>query len=252
MIEAILIDDEPSNNLVLASMLKEYFPGISIIGVAENCRDAVKMIKETTPHLVFLDIEMPYGNAFDLLDQCRPWQFEVIFVTAFDEYALKALRYNALDYLLKPVDIEELKNAVSRVFERIRKKKDQTAQIEFLLNSFQQQHTALEKIALPVKDSLIFVNIADIIRCEARAGYTIFYIKEKGKLVSTRNIREFEELLPDDIFIRIHNSHLVSLNYIVSYSKGRGGVVEMSDGSRLEVAIRRKDDLLAKFGFKKQ
>jgi two-component system LytT family response regulator len=195
---------------------------------------------------VFLDIEMPFGNAFDLLDKLTPVNFQVIFVTAFDNYALKAFRYYALDYLLKPVDIEELKTAVKKAGERVREK-NMSQKLDVFLQTLKPAKSNLQKIGLPTNDGLIFTNIEDIVRCEASGSYTIIYLQDKQKFVVSKSLKEYEDLLPEDIFCRVHHSHIVNLTYVKKYFKGRGGYIEMSDGSSIEVATRKRDEFLAKF-----
>jgi two-component system, LytTR family, response regulator len=250
MISAVLIDDEPKNNAILEKMLVEFCPEVMVAGIAANSRDGIDIIRKLKPDLVFLDIEMPYGNAFDLLDRLKPFTFDVIFVTAFDNYTLKAFKYSALDYLLKPVDIEELKAAVERVIEKRKLQLVDMRQIELLLSNLKNPRNNVEKIALPSSQGLEFHDMQDIVRCEAQRGYTYIHLKSGQKIVSSRNIKDFEDLLPESVFFRIHNSHLVNLNFISKYLKGRGGNIEMTDGTVLEVATRRKDELLARFGAK--
>lgn len=247
MIRAILIDDEPKNNRILKLMLEEFCPDVLIEGQADNTADGVNLIKEVEPDLVFLDIEMPYGSGFDLLDQLKPVSFEVIFITAFNNYSLKAIKYSALDYLLKPVNIDELVTAVAKASEKVTSR-NVNARIENLLYNLKRPQSDVQKIALPAKEGYVFVLLSDIIRCESKSGYTTFYVKDMEKIVSSRSIKGYEPLLANDIFFRIHNSHIVNLNYIKKYHRGRGGYIEMEDGSMLEVATRRKDELMARFG----
>jgi len=247
MIKALIVDDEPKSVKILSTLLQEYCPGVILAGTAHKADQAIALIRQVQPNLVFLDIEMPSGNGFDMLDRLRPVNFEVIFVTAFNEYPLKAFRYNALDYLLKPLNIEELQAAVHKAAGNIKLKSFNT-QLEVFLQSLKKTPPPLQKIALPEKNGIILVSITDIIRCEASRGYTTFIIKNKEKLLSSKNIKEYEEILPEDTFFRLHNSHLVNLNYIRMYHRGRGGQVEMEDGTLVEVAVRRKDELLARLG----
>lgn len=250
MIRAVIIDDEPKNITILEKMLEQFCPQVEVTGRASDSRTGADTIKQERPDLVFLDIEMPYGNAFDLLDSLKPINFEVIFVTAFDNYMLKAFKYSALDYLLKPVDIGELKAAVDNVIHRKTSRPIDMQQLELLLSTLKNPRMPLERIALPSQDGLELHNINDIVRCEAQRGYTHIFLQNGQKILSSRNIKEFEDLLPDSIFFRIHNSHLVNLNFVKRYQKGRGGFLEMNDGTQIEVAIRRKDELLARFGYK--
>lgn len=247
MIRSVLIDDEPKNNRILKMMLEEFCPEVTIAGQTDNVTDGVNLIREVKPDLVFLDIEMPHGNGFDLLDQLMPIRFEVIFITAFNDYSLKAIKYSALDYLLKPVNIDELKTAVIKAAEKIASRKV-NARIENLLYNLHKPQQELQKIALPSREGYVFVLLTDIIRCESKTGYTTFYVAGAEKIMSSRNIKEYEPLLPNEIFFRIHNSHIINLNHVKKYHRGRGGYLEMDDGATIEVATRRKDELLARFG----
>lgn len=247
----ILIDDEPKNIRILKKMLADFCPETEVVGEAENARQGIEIILKEKPDLVFLDIEMPYGNAFDMLDKLKPVDFEIIFVTAFDNYTLKAFKYSALDYLLKPVSIEELVAAVKKATQRRREVHSLIAnQVGNFLQTMQKSDSNLHKIALPSKEGLVFIKLADIIRCEASAGYTHIFLKGAEKVISSRNIKEYEDLLPDSLFFRVHNAHLINLNFVKKYHKGRGGYIEMDDGALIEVASRRKDDLLLRFGMR--
>jgi two-component system, LytTR family, response regulator len=247
MMRALIIDDEPKNVRILKRLLDDYCPQIEVAGEAGDARAALTTIREIKPDIVFLDIEMPYGNAFDLLDKLLPVDFEIIFITAFDDYTLKAFKYSALDYLLKPVDIDELKAAVKKAAEKIAGK-NINLQLGNLLSNLKNNQAALQKIALPAADGIIFINVEEIIRCEANGNYTIIYADSKEKITASKTIKDYEELLPPSIFCRIHNSHIINLNRIKKYHKGRGGFVVMDDGTSIEVASRRRDEFLAKFG----
>jgi two-component system, LytTR family, response regulator len=244
---ALIIDDEPKNVRILKKLLEDYCPQVVVTGEAGDARVAYTTIRELKPELVFLDIEMPYGNAFDLLDKLMPVDFEIIFITAFDDYTLKAFKYSALDYLLKPVDIDELKAAVKKTAEKIAGK-NINLQLGNLLSNLKNNQATLQKIALPSADGIIFINVEEIIRCEANGNYTIIYADSKEKITASKTIKDYEELLPPSIFCRIHNSHIINLNRIKKYHRGRGGFVVMDDGTSIEVASRRRDEFLAKFG----
>jgi two-component system LytT family response regulator len=246
MIKAVIIDDEENNIGALQSLLTQFCPEIDITGTAGNARQAFTVISELQPQLVFLDIEMPMGNGFDLLEKLMPVNFEVIFVTAFDQYAITAFRYSALDYLLKPVSIDDLKRAVSRSVIRIAEK-NVNNRIETLINNFRNEAQGLKKIGLPTAEGLIFEAIENIIHLQAESNYTLVFIRNKKKMTITKSLKEFEDLLPASIFCRLHHSHIVNLNYITRYYKGRGGYVELSDGTTVEVSTRKKDDFLEKF-----
>jgi two-component system, LytTR family, response regulator len=248
MITAVIIDDEPKNVRVLKNMISEFCPEVSLLGEANNSNEGKQLIQQKKPELVFLDIEMPYGNGFDLINELMPIDFEVIFVTAFDKYMLQALKYSALDYLLKPVNIDELKWAVEHANVRI-KKNSINQQLSVLLENFKKQESGLKKIAVPTAEGFDFILIEEIIRCEAQGPYTRIFIKGSKSILVSKPLKEYETLLPDTIFLRIHNSHLVNLNFIKKYNRGRGGYIEMDDGTMLEVAIRRKDEFLSRFGY---
>jgi len=245
MINAVIIDDEPGNIRVLKELLQEYcWDDVAILGEAGQADDAYTLIQEVHPELVFLDVEMPYGNGFDLLDKLMPIEFEVIFVTAFNDYTLKAFKYSALDYLLKPVNLEELRSAVQKAGERLQLKRS-NLQLNNLLSNMRQPDPSAKKLAIPGIDSISFIRFDDIICVEAEGGYSRLYLKDGQTVMSSKGIKEYEDILPVSLFIRVHNSHIVSLNCIKKYHRGRGGYVEMEDGQMIEVASRRKDKFLA-------
>jgi two-component system LytT family response regulator len=243
MIQAIIIDDEPGNIDVLKKMIADFCEDIEISGTAASVEEAIAVIKETKPDLVFLDIEMPGKNAFDLIDYLNPVGFEIIFVTAFEHYALKAFRYSAIDYLLKPVNIRELREAIEKARKRIKERNFQ----DRLNNFFNIERKKETKIAIQLKDGYSFINYNDIICCSSEGAYTVIYLCNGSKLLSSNNLKHFTELLPEDIFCRIHNSHLVNLQHAVRYSKGRGGTLLMVNKMMLEVSQRKKDELLNRF-----
>ena len=242
MINCLIVDDEPRNVSILRKMLERYCTGITVTGEATTIAAATALIRTSTPQLVFLDIEMRRGNAFDLLDQLGPVNFEIIFVTAFDSYAIKAFRYNALDYLLKPIDVGDLKLAVEKAARRIGEQAI-NQRLDKFMDSIRGAAT-VAKIALPVNDGLMFYAVKDIVYCSAEGGYTWFgFVTGKSLLVSG-TLKEFEDMLPPDVFCRIHNSHLVNVDHVKKYHRGKGGIVEMTDGKTLEISFRRKDDFL--------
>lgn len=244
MLNTVIVDDEPKNLRILKKLLQDYCPKIKVCGEATDVKMAYNVIKELKPSLVLLDIEMPYGNAFDLLDSLRPIDFEIIFITAFDNYSLKAFKYSAIDYLLKPVDITELQDATDKAIQKI-SNNNINEQVELLLNNFKNPQNNLQKIAIPTLDGFVFIHVDEIIRCEANGAYTFIYVANSEKIIASKGIKEYEEILPQAVFCRIHNSHLVNLNRIKKYNKGRGGTVIMEDGATLEVASRRRDEFLS-------
>ena len=247
MITAIIVDDDIKNIRVLKGLLEEFCPQVQVIGEAYGIEEAVTVVKANNPQLVFLDIEMPYGNGFQLLDRLMPVDFEIIFITAYDNYAVKAIRYCALDYLLKPVNIKELLQAVQRTTEQV-KTKETNLKLQVFVDALRSRQNEMQKIAIPGMDGLNFVDMKSIVRCESDRNYTHVYLLHGKKITTTKTIGEFEEILPEGIFFRIHNSHLINLNCIKKYFKGRGGYVVMDDDTNIEVAARRKDSFLNRFG----
>lgn len=243
MIRTVIVDDETDSRNVLRKLLETYCTQVIVVGMAAGVDTASILIRETSPDLVFLDIEMIHGNGFDLLNGLLPMSFQVIFVTAFEEYAIKAFKYSAVDYLLKPVDIEELQRAVEKASARKQDKVDLTP-IRTLLQNVGVMQLSQQKMAIPTINGLSFIAMQDIIRFEAQGNYTAIYLTNGQTLMATRNIKEYELLLPEAIFCRIHNSHIINLQKIQKYQKGRGGQVIMEDGTAIEVAIRRRQEFL--------
>jgi two-component system, LytTR family, response regulator len=243
MIRTVLIDDETDSIRVLQKLLQTYCPQVEVVGTAEGVETGLAIIQEMRPDLLFLDIEMTRGNAFDLLNQLRPLTFQVIFVTAFDNYAIRAFKYNAVDYLLKPVDIDELVNAINRVAERS-KQRNIVDQMQLFLDNMGTYSLAQQKMAVPTPDGLIFINLREVVRLEAKSNYTQINLENGEVLMATRTIKDYEDILPETLFCRIHNSHIINLQKIEKYHKGRGGHVVLEDGSEIEVAIRRRQEFL--------
>jgi len=245
-ISAVIIDDEPGNVLTLVELVKQYCPNVSIAGTAPDPLKGYDLVVEAKPDLVFLDIEMPYGNAFDLLDKLLPVSFEVIFVTAFNDYAIKAFKYAALDYILKPVNIDELKAAINKVSQRL-EEKNINIRISSLLDNLRSGNTVPQKIALPTIEGCSFENVNDIMYLQAEGSYTYIQSKEKTKLLVSKNLKEFEEILPPASFCRIHHSSIININFVKKYFKGRGGYVQMDDGITIEISARKKNDFFERF-----
>lgn len=243
MIRTVLIDDETDSVRVLQKLLETYCPQVEVVGTAEGVETGLAIIQEMRPDLLFLDIEMTRGNAFDLLNQLRPLTFQVIFVTAFDNYAIRAFKYSAVDYLLKPVDIDELVNAITRVAERS-KQRNIVDQMQLFLDNMGTYSLGQQKMAVPTLDGLIFINLREVVRLEAKSNYTQINLENGEALMATRTIKDYEDILPETLFCRIHNSHIINLQKIEKYHKGRGGYVVLEDGSEIEVAIRRRQEFL--------
>lgn len=245
-VKTILVDDEPGNIITLRELLKNYCPFIEVMGIAEDIVQAEQLIQKVQPELVMLDIEMPYGNGFDLLEKVRPANFEVIFVTAFDNYAIRAFKYAAVDYILKPVNIAELQDAVEKVRKRITEKSVNT-KIELLLSTIKPTQADANKIAFPTADGLQFETIENILFIEASGNYSNVHIKGRKKYLVGKSVGDIEQILPPADFCRVHNSYIINIRSVSKYHRGRGGFVTMEDGTKIEVAVRKKDEFLARF-----
>jgi two-component system LytT family response regulator len=244
MLRAIIIDDEKHSREALARLLAKNCPEVEVIAQCSNTEDAENAITEYNPDLIFLDVEMPGSGGFDLLKKLKEINFEIIFVTGFSQYAVQAIRFSALDYILKPIVPGELVAAVQRAGAKAIKQQ-QREKIDLLLNNIQYLNTD-KKIALATLTGLVFVPIRMIIRCESDNTYTTFYLKDNTNILVSKSIGEFEELLMDYHFLRVHQSHLINLRYVKSYKKGEGGVVVMEDNSVVDVSRRRKEQLIAR------
>jgi two-component system LytT family response regulator len=244
-IPTVIVDDEPKNIALLEKMIGLYCPQLSVCGHATSIESATKIIRQENPTVVFLDIEIRGGNAFQLLDLLKPVKFEVIFVTAYDNYLLKAIKYSALDYLLKPINIEELIIAVNKSVDKIQSQQT-SERIESLLQNIISPKP-LSTIAVPTSLGFDLISVHKITRCEAKGGYTIIFMNEGRSYTASKTLKEYEELLPEQNFFRVHHSHIVNTHFIAKYHKGKGGVIEMMDKSIVPLAARRKNDFLKLF-----
>jgi two-component system LytT family response regulator len=242
VIKTIIIDDEVSGRKTLSWLLEEYCPELELVGMADGVDSGVKLIDKSNPDLVFLDIELTPGSGFDILEQCPNANFEVIFVTAYDEYAIKAFRFSAVDYLVKPVNVEDLQKSIKRI-----KKQDSGSvikqQIETLLANIKGKEQKLSKLAIPTQDGYELIDTAEIIWCESDGSYTKFHTKSRS-IMASKTMGEFETMLTEQGFFRIHRTHMINFNHITRYIKGRGGCILMNDGTELAVSRYRKDELL--------
>ncbi len=240
-LKALLIEDEANSREILRNYLAKYCPDVDLLGEASSIKEGLSLIEEHVPDLVFLDVEMPFGNAFDLLDQLPDRSFETVFVTAYDHYAKDALNNQAAYYLTKPIAIEELIKAVALVKE-IREKESELHDKVLPATLAQVQG----KLTLPQLDGFIVLNTNEILYCKADDNYTEIYLAEKKHLAS-KTLRYFEEALEAYPFARIHKSFLVNVNEIVKYHRGKGGSVVLSNGKEIQVAASRKKELLSYF-----
>ena len=243
MIRALIIDDEQHCIDRLTGLVEEHLSSaVHIMDSFKTAGDAERAINKYKPELVFLDVQLGDKTAFDLLKKLDKINFEIIFTTAYEKYAIQAFKFSALDYLLKPVVADDLKQAVNRMLEK-NPKIDTTKKLETLLSNLS---TSTRKICVPVVNGIIVLKIDDIVRCEADINYTTLFLKDKQKLVVAKTLKEFEELLGGYNFFRVHNSNMINLSYVKSYNKGKGGSVTMMDNSEIEVSTRRKEEFLKK------
>jgi two-component system, LytTR family, response regulator len=246
MIKAILIDDEMHCIKTLSILLKEYCPGVQIMEQCSDGETALKAIKKFEPDLIFLDIEMPVMNGFELLEKFSDIPFAIIFTTSYDQYAIKAFRFSALDYLLKPVDHRELTAAVKKVEEQ--RYLPMAEQFQMLLKQMHSKNHGFNKIAVPATDGFELIPVDEILYFEASNNYTRLFLKNKNKIVACRTLKEMEMQLQDfNFFVRVHQSYIVNLNEVSKYIRGEGGYLMMSDGSSVNVSRSRKDSLLKFF-----
>ncbi len=247
MLKAVLIDDEDNSLSALNEKLQAHCPSVQIVGLCNSSTKGIEAIETLQPDMVFLDIEMPVTNGFVMLQQLQFRNFELIFTTAYDHYAIRAIRYSALDYLVKPIDIDELKAAVAKAEEK-RNQLHPNPQIELLLEQLVSKKKNFTRIALPTTEGLQFLKVDDIIYLEASVNYTHIFLGER-KYTASRTMKDFEELLPTSLFLRIHNSYIVNKNFVEKYIRGEGGQVVLSNGTVLDVAKRKKAEFLKAIGY---
>jgi len=243
MIRAVIVDDELKGRETLRTLIMRHCKGIEVVGMADSVASGVTLIRNAAPDLVFLDIEMPGGKGFDLLDKVKDKNFEIIFTTAYSQYAIKAIRFSALDYLLKPVNPQELQDAVLKVAQLLSASTSNRRNVDALLSNLKENNEP-KKLALPNTEGVAFVNLDEIIRCMADANYTGIYLMSGKKILVARTLKDYEELLSEDDFCRVHHAHLINLRHVREYIKGEGGTVLMSDGTRVEVSRRKKNEFL--------
>lgn len=247
MLRAILIDDEPSSLNSLKQKILQHCREVDIISICDDPQEGIRAIDSLKPDLVFLDIEMPLINGFTLLQQLAYKNFELIFVTAYDHYAIKAIRYSALDYLVKPVEIGDLTNAVNRAVEK-RNSSLPNNQLELLLENIVTEKNKFKRIAIPTTQGLKFIKVDEIIYLEASVNYTKFHCNNGIKYTVSKTLKDFEDMLPSD-FLRIHNSYIINKNYVEKYIRGDGGQVVLNNGTVLDVAKRKKAEFLKAIGY---
>jgi two-component system, LytTR family, response regulator len=244
MMKALIVDDEQHCIDRITSLLMNYHADTTqLLPSASSVKEAIKSIKENQPDLVFLDVQIHDRTGFDLLRECGNINFKVIFTTAYDKYAIQAIKFSAIGYLLKPVDEDDLKEALDKLNDTTIEQTSQMAEV--IENNFKKPG-AKKTITIPTGNELLFLNIADIVRCHSQVNYTTIYKNDKQKILVAKTLKNFEDMLAEYGFFRIHNSELINLDYIKSYNKAKGGSVILKDGTEIEVSVRRKDEFLKK------
>jgi two-component system, LytTR family, response regulator len=242
ILKAILIDDELSSLQNLQRKLTEFCPDVNIVATAQKPEDAILLIQQHKPDVIFLDIEMPRMNGFRMLDEIGEFDFDIIFTTAYNHYAVDAIRMSAFDYLMKPIAIKDLQNAVERLAKhRQLQTKDKLGVLKNSLNTTKSQE---EKIVIPTSEGLEFIPIHTILHIESSSNYSKIYFQNGKSILVTKLLKDFEDMLLPYRFYRIHNSHLINLKYIEKYIKGEGGQVRLTNGTIIDVARRKKEEFL--------
>ena len=242
-LKAVIVEDETRSREFLKSMVDEYCPTVTVVAGAASVKEAIAVIDQHKPDLLFLDIELHAGTGFDVLQGVTHQQFGVIFTTAYDHYAVKAIKFSAVDYLLKPVDVDELKAAVQKVSERLRQQTGEQT-IELLLRNLQKPSDKEFSITLATSDGLEFVPLQQIIRLEASGPYTHFYMKGGKKIIVSKNLKEYELLLADHQFFRVHNSHIINMKEVKRMVKTDGGYAVMNDDSMITISTKKRDEFM--------
>ena len=244
MIKTIIIDDEHNASEFLEKMLKRYFPNkFHICKTCDNIDDSVKAIEMYQPDLVFLDIQMPNKNGFELFKEIKDINFEVIFTTAHSQYAIEAIKRSALDYLLKPINYIDLLGAINR-YEQKNNKERQEKRLDLLIENIDSGETAHKKIAIATETGFEFVKFNTIIYLEAQSNYSKFYLTSNSIITTSKTLKYFEEILPVDLFFRVHKTYLVNMNFIKRFIKGDEQLIELITGQKLPVSIRKKDEFI--------
>ena len=243
MITAAILDDEVDGREAVQLAIEKYCPEVNITGIYSTPAAGIAGIRELRPDLVFLDVQMPQMSGFDVLQELSPISFEVIFVSAYDQYAIKAIKFSALDYLLKPVDVDDLLQAIKKVKERLTQK-GSSYQYQSVLNNIQSKSGKIEKLAIPSSNGIDFFNSGDIIYCRADGSYTTLILKDKQSCLVSKNLKDFEQLLGESGFCRVHHSYLINLAHVQKYIKGEGGYVLLTEGHHVDISRRKKDEFL--------
>lgn len=242
MITAVIIDDEALARESLLSMLKLFCPSIEVVGQAHDVKSGVKLINDVRPDVAFLDVQMPDGSGFDLLMKFDSISFKFVFITAYQEYAIKAFKFSAIDYILKPVDPTDLINAIEKLSETIREE-DTNHKFKTFLDNIKTNKNNPQKILLKTLDALVVADVNSIVRCESQSNYTIFYFTDRPKIMVSKTLKDFDDMLSDSGFFRVHQSHLVNLNFVKKYNRFPESHVVLNNDEHIPVAVRKRDVL---------
>ncbi|MDA3952731.1 MAG: LytTR family DNA-binding domain-containing protein [Bacteroidales bacterium] len=243
MTKVVIVEDEKHIQESIREIISEHCKNVIISGIANNIETAKTLLNETNPDLVLLDINLPDGTSFELLEQLNQINFKIIFITAFEEYALRAIKLSAIDYLVKPIDPIELINTVNKAVELIDESSNEI-NLKALLSNIDTLTNSTKKIVLKTAESIFLINIPDIIRCESNGAYTTFYINDDKKIMISKTIKDYEELLDNNGFMRVHKSHIVNLKFIDRYKKADGGSLILKNKSEVPVSFRKKEKLI--------
>lgn len=244
MIRALLVEDDEVSRETMAILLDKHCPDVCIVAEASTVEEAVRTVENENLDLIFLDVELPPGNGFDLLDKIGPRNLQVIFTTAYQDFSLKAIKYDAQDYLVKPIDPVELVKAIDKVHRLINQNFNAASHLQELLSEIKSMGATGKNIGIPTEEGIIFIPVADIIRCESDGNYTRIFMKDGRNHFSSKSLKEFEEQLSPFRFFRVHHSHLINLSEVKKYIRGEGGSVVLSDNSEVDVSRRKKESFI--------
>ncbi len=242
MLRAVIVEDEKRSRETLSGLLKLYCKNVEVVAEADGVKTGISAITEYKPDIIFLDIQMPDGSGFKLLEELEDYNFDVIFTTAYDQFAIKAIKFSALDYLLKPIFPDDLKVAVNKAEEK-QKQQNLKPNIDALLGNYKGPREE-PNIVLSTSDKVYVVKISEIVRCESSNYYTFFYFIDRKRILVSRTLKDNEELLSEYNFLRIHKSHLINLKYVTTFSRNERGFVLMADGSEVPVSRRKREKVL--------
>ncbi len=245
MIKTIIIDDEAPARNNLKQIIKDNFNDILITGEADSVKTGIVLLNKTTPDLVFLDINLSDGNGFNILEMIENISFQIIFITAYDEYAIKAFQFNALDYILKPIEIHHLEKALKKVKEMLQHNYITQNELNFILDNYSKKDED-KKLAIHEANKITFASLNDIMWCKADGNYTVFFFLDGSSKLTSKTLKMIELQLPESMFYRTHQSSIINLNYVKEYNKEDGGYIVLSDNTKVNIARRRKEDFLNK------